>query len=168
MALSARLNRLLGSHRRIVTCSTCRRSSIARQHPQLRKQQRRAGSTLPALQGAGESRPPAPWAMTFDLRERETEWTEANQARLVGFAAAQELGVPWAEMQARLDALAALLPDIGGRIASLRPQLVAPLVRDLDQLPGMYESGPIVAGSCQSSWRARAHASRILTDPPPP
>jgi hypothetical protein len=58
------------------------------------------------------------------------------QARLVGLAAAQELGLPWPEMEARLDALAALMPDIGVRLASLRPQLVAPLVRDLDQLPG--------------------------------
>lgn len=39
-------------------------------------------------------------------------------------------------MQAKLDLLAALMPDIGQRLASLRPQLVAPLVRDLDALPG--------------------------------
>ncbi|KIZ03573.1 hypothetical protein MNEG_4388 [Monoraphidium neglectum] len=44
--------------------------------------------------------------------------------------------MPFSKMEARLDQLAALLPDIGTRLASLRPQLVAPLVRDLEQLPG--------------------------------
>lgn len=136
------------------------------------------------------SRVTAPWNLTFDLRERETEWTEANQvpvvgcgmapaacgvlnpyfpdmtmaqvtaqrvhlehsiysacqlaslstsspplrhpvhtplpccltlqARLVALTAAQELAMPFADMEARLDTLAALLPDIGGRLASLR------------------------------------------------
>lgn len=74
--------------------------------------------------------------MTFDIRERETEWTEANQARLVALAAAQELGIPFVEMEVLLDRLAALLPDIGTRLASLRPKLLAPLVKDLNRMPG--------------------------------
>jgi hypothetical protein len=71
-----------------------------------------------------------------------------RQARLVGLTAAQELGIPWPEMEARLDALASLMPDIGSRLATLRPQLVAPLVRDLEQLPG-------AAGGLSCSLSAR-------------
>ncbi|KAI8473756.1 MAG: hypothetical protein J3K34DRAFT_164915 [Monoraphidium minutum] len=100
---------------------------------------RRARCAVPADASGGASaaeRVPAPWNLTFDLRERETEWTEANQARLVALTAAQELGLPFPAMEARLDALAGLLPDVGARIAGLRPALVAPLVRDLEQLPG--------------------------------
>ena len=54
----------------------------------------------------------------------------------MGLTAAQQLGMPWPEMERRLDLLAALLPDIGARLAALRPALVAPLVRDLNALPG--------------------------------
>jgi len=104
----------------------------------LLKQHRCTAPTATAAAAAahGNNGPIAPWAMTFDLRERETEWTEANQARLVALTAAQQLGMPFNEMEERLDRLALLLPDIGTRLASLRPALVAPLVRDLEQLPG--------------------------------
>ncbi len=36
--------------------------------------------TILWVQGA-QARSRAPWAMTFDLRERDTEWTEENKVR---------------------------------------------------------------------------------------
>jgi hypothetical protein len=44
------------------SCSSCRRTS----------------HVLYALNPAQQPIP-APWSLTFDLRERETEWTEANK-----------------------------------------------------------------------------------------
>jgi hypothetical protein len=161
---------------------------------------RRNGSAVAAA-GGGEqpSARPAPWSTFFDLRERDTLWTDENkasgaqrpltpprcvwpptlpwarrassatastrfirqrlahgveasrrlttlrpQARLVALTAAQQLGLPFPVMSERLDRLAALLPDIGVRLASLRPQLVAPLVGDLDRLPGAAGAAPPV------------------------
>lgn len=121
-----------------------------------------AGPAGPAASGGaaagpagsgGAARPAAPWSLMFDLRERDTEWSDANKARLVGITAAAELGLPWPEMQSRLDALAVLMPDIGSRIASLRPALVAPLVRDLDQLPG---AAAAAAAGARDELRPRA------------
>eukprot|EP00775_Hariotina_reticulata_P005263 gene5263-5498_t len=73
----------------------------------------------------------APWSLTFDLRERETDWTEANKARLVAIVAAQQLSLPTSEMEQRLDDLMLLLPDLAGKVPKLPPQLVAGLTADL-------------------------------------
>lgn len=74
---------------------------------------------------------PAPWSLTFDLRERETEWTEENKARLIALVAAQQLSLPMAEMEARLEALMVMLPDLAGCIPRLQPSLLAALTSDL-------------------------------------
>ncbi|WIA20357.1 hypothetical protein OEZ85_006188 [Tetradesmus obliquus] len=77
-------------------------------------------------------RPPeAPWSLTFDLRERDTEWSDANKCRLVALVAAQQLAIPMADMEQRLEALMLLLPDLAGTIFKLQPGLLAGLTSDL-------------------------------------
>eukprot|EP00877_Chromochloris_zofingiensis_P011719 jgi/Chrzof1/6800/Cz19g10070.t1 len=77
----------------------------------------------------------APWNLTFDLRERETEWTEANKARLIAIIAAQQLDISMSDMEQRLDSLMLLLPDLAGRLSSIQPAMVAALVQHLSLLP---------------------------------
>uniref|UniRef100_A0A061RH13 Uncharacterized protein n=1 Tax=Tetraselmis sp. GSL018 TaxID=582737 RepID=A0A061RH13_9CHLO len=72
----------------------------------------------------------APWNLFFDLRERETEWSEGNQERLVVAFAAEELEISPAEVTRRLQELTVLLPDISLRLHKLRPSIVATLIRD--------------------------------------
>ena len=55
----------------------------------------------------------APWSITFDLRERETLWTDENKARLVAIVAAEELRIPAEELDQALHSLMLLLPDLG-------------------------------------------------------
>jgi hypothetical protein len=55
----------------------------------------------------------APWKLTFDLRERETLWTDENKARLVKTVARIELGLTSEEVDQRFWELTLLVPDIG-------------------------------------------------------
>lgn len=52
------------------------------QFPHNRKQQRSRAQHAPVLRAVDPNQQqtvPAPWSLTFDLRERETEWTEENK-----------------------------------------------------------------------------------------
>eukprot|EP00873_Tetraselmis_striata_P045480 jgi/Tetstr1/465744/TSEL_010369.t1 len=76
-------------------------------------------------------------ASCFDLRERETEWSDgkpgANRcgaARLVVAFAAQELGVAEEEVRRKLGELAVLMPDLSSRVGKLTPGTVTSLIRD--------------------------------------
>lgn len=97
----------------------------------------------------------APWVMTFDLRERETIWTEENKARLVRIVASHQLDMELSEVEERLEALNTLLPGIstfeffvhsactscvstslkcikiytGEKVASIKPSLLAGLLQ---------------------------------------
>mmetsp|Transcript_6001 Transcript_6001/g.15472 ORF Transcript_6001/g.15472 Transcript_6001/m.15472 type:complete len:261 (+) Transcript_6001:168-950(+) len=84
----------------------------------------RAGGKPAAEAGA------APWSLLFDLRERETEWSDGNQARLVVAFAAQELGVAEEEVRRKLGELAVLMPDLSSRVGKLTPGTVTSLIRD--------------------------------------
>lgn len=54
----------------------------------------------------------APWAITFDLRERETIWTEENKVRLIKQIAAERLEVDVDELETRLATLLLLVPGL--------------------------------------------------------
>jgi len=55
----------------------------------------------------------APWQLTFDLRERETAWSDENKARLVAIVSARDLGCTHEQLDAALSSLILLLPDLG-------------------------------------------------------
>lgn len=84
--------------------------------------------------GAPE-RPQAPWSLTFDLRERETLWTEENQARLVRIVTGYQLNLSTEEVEQRLKELGALLPQLAGRVAYIKPATLAALLRNPSALP---------------------------------
>lgn len=77
---------------------------------------------------ASEREPP--WAMTFDLRERETEWTDENKARLVTLFASQELDTDLESMQRRMHDLVQIVPDFGKKVHHMKPGLLAALLKD--------------------------------------
>ncbi|KAK9917180.1 hypothetical protein WJX75_001602 [Coccomyxa subellipsoidea] len=62
--------------------------------------------------------------------ERETIWTDENKARLVQLFAAKELGMDKDMLSYRLRQLTLLLPDLSGRVASMKPALLADILRD--------------------------------------
>lgn len=66
-----------------------------------------AGGGAPPSNTAPNGKPLAPWALTFDLRERETLWTEV---RACGEACMLELCVTWAVAAALLTHPPASLP----------------------------------------------------------
>ncbi|BDA50590.1 hypothetical protein COCOBI_16-2660 [Coccomyxa sp. Obi] len=73
---------------------------------------------------------PIPWTLTFDLRERETIWTDENKARLVQIFAARKLGMDEHMVSYRLRQLTLLLPDLSERVSSMKPDLLADILRD--------------------------------------
>ncbi|CAL8464994.1 g4529 [Coccomyxa elongata] len=73
---------------------------------------------------------PIPWTLTFDLRERDTIWTDQNKARLVQIFAARKLGMDEHMLSYRLRQLTLLLPDLSERVSSMKPDLLADILRD--------------------------------------
>ncbi|KAL3145878.1 hypothetical protein ABBQ38_015248 [Trebouxia sp. C0009 RCD-2024] len=73
---------------------------------------------------------PPPWVLTFDIRERETEWTDENKARLVSLFAGQELGCGVEGVQRRMQDLVQVVPDLGKKVHTMKPGLLASLLRD--------------------------------------
>ncbi|CAK0787048.1 hypothetical protein CVIRNUC_010264 [Coccomyxa viridis] len=71
-----------------------------------------------------------PWAITFDIRWRESVWGEQTQERMVKMFAAKELGLDTDMLSYRLRQLTLLLPDMSSRVASMKPALLAEILRD--------------------------------------
>ena len=65
----------------------------------------------------------SPWDLVFDLRERETEWSDANQARLVKILAQSDMHLSLEELQQRYKDVLALLPDLGAPVGCNDPDL---------------------------------------------
>ncbi|GAB4820354.1 hypothetical protein N2152v2_007400 [Parachlorella kessleri] len=84
---------------------------------------------LRANTGDGEKQL-APWTLTFDLRERETIWTQENQARLVRIVASYELNLDVQEVEYRLHLLSTILPGLEARVAYIKPSILAGLLGD--------------------------------------
>eukprot|EP00210_Caulerpa_lentillifera_P000689 g666.t1 len=76
----------------------------------------------------------APWSLTFDLRERETIWTDQNKARLVQLIASDQLGISRSDLEQRVEELNILIPDIKSRFANLSPDLLIELLRSIDRV----------------------------------
>ncbi|PRW21043.1 ATP-dependent zinc metalloprotease FTSH mitochondrial [Chlorella sorokiniana] len=66
----------------------------------------------------------------WDLKERETLWSQENQARLVRIVAGYQLDLDVEEVEQRLAELQVLLPQLATRCAYLKPSTLAALLRD--------------------------------------
>lgn len=104
--------------------------SLSRERPRVAQSwgARRSEQERPIHVLASEREPP--WAMTFDLRERETEWTQENKARLVTLFASHELGCDIEGVQERMQDLVQVLPDLSKKVHHMKPGLLAALLRD--------------------------------------
>lgn len=78
----------------------------------------------------------APWALGYQMSERYSMmWNDDLKARLLKRVAADELGISDEEMEARVQRVQLLLPDIRQKLASMPPKLVARLAAQVEQLP---------------------------------
>lgn len=73
----------------------------------------------------------APWSVGWQLNERATKWTTASQHRGVVFFAARALDRDLEDTEKALYSLLALLPALESRVPSIKPQLLAALLRDV-------------------------------------
>ncbi|KAF8068392.1 hypothetical protein HT031_002081 [Scenedesmus sp. PABB004] len=69
----------------------------------------------------------APWAVGWQVNERNLMWNDDLKLRLIKRIASQELGVSDADLEARLQALYNLLPDLAARLVKAPPKRVAQL-----------------------------------------
>lgn len=77
-----------------------------------------------------------PWTFAFDLRERETEWTEELKVGLLKTTVAQKMEIGMADLEGQLNNLSVLVPDLGGRIGSMKFDLLLGLLTSMDKIPG--------------------------------
>lgn len=93
----------------------------------------------------------------FQCNERYLEWDGAAGRQLIRIHCARQLGTDVEHVNAKLEELAALLPDLVSKLENLKADLVLTLVRDTEAvarrmltlreaLPGMNVSG-MVAGN---------------------
>jgi hypothetical protein len=88
----------LTARKTAVAAATFRCRSVGRDtQQQLLLRRPAAAGTGSSAAGAGSSSwvrsPEAPWSLTFDLRERETEWTDANKVSMLPCGGNTPLGV---------------------------------------------------------------------------
>lgn len=79
----------------------------------------------------------APWALSYQMSERYSLlWNDDLKARMLKRVAADELGIPDDELEGRLQKVQLLVPEIRQKLGGMRPQLVARLAAEVDNLPG--------------------------------
>eukprot|EP00887_Chlorella_sp_A99_P002705 scaffold6.g2705.t1 len=111
---------------------------------------------------AGGGRPAAPWGLGWQLSEKSLIWNDALKDRLVQLVAAQELGMREGELAALLERLAALLPALRPRLASMPPHALAALA--VDELAGRLVALKEILPSADVGLLA-SRAPRLLLDP---
>lgn len=71
----------------------------------------------------------APWEIGWQMNERNIQWIDAFQKKLILNFAAEELQITEKELEQRLQLLMDILPGIAPRMSSMAPQRVAQLMR---------------------------------------
>ncbi|GBF93928.1 hypothetical protein Rsub_06177 [Raphidocelis subcapitata] len=77
--------------------------------------------------GAGGRRPLAPWAVGWQMSERNLVWNDDLKLRLIRRVASEQLGIPESEVDARLEQVVVLLPDLRARLAQAPADMAARL-----------------------------------------
>lgn len=106
----------------------------------------------------------APWTLTFDLRERETIWTDENKGRLVKIIASNQLNINHDELDARLQELDTVIPDLGRKVHMMKPDLLAHLLQDLDRVTQKLISLKEIFPDANVSMMASKQPSLLLED----
>ncbi|KAK9831855.1 hypothetical protein WJX81_002077 [Elliptochloris bilobata] len=78
--------------------------------------------------------PARPWNLGWQMNERNLVWNDDLKLRLIKRVAAEELGCREEDMEERLQSLQALLPDMVGRLPSMKPKLIAQLASNPQRL----------------------------------
>lgn len=99
------------------------------------------------------------WTLLFDLREKETYWTDENKARLIKIIAKDRLHVSIEELQGRFFSLLNLIPDLEARVLKMHPDQLADLLQDpgavaaaLLQLRQLLPGANVSAMVAQAPW----------------
>lgn len=96
-----------------------------------------SGASSEAGETSGRGGAQAPWALSYQMSERYSLlWNDDLKARMLKRVAANELGIPDDELEGRLQQVQVLLPEIRQKLGSMRPQLVARLAAEVENLPG--------------------------------
>lgn len=121
-----------------------------------------AGSSLDSgASSASQER--APWALSYQMSERYSLlWNDDLKARLLKRKAAEQLGMSDEELEERLQRLLLLLPDIRQKLASMRPQLVAALAAQVDEMPGRLMQLKMIFPGANSSLLAMRQPELVL------
>lgn len=77
----------------------------------------------------------APWELGYQMSEKNLAWNDDLKARLLTQVVANKLHLSDEELAARLENLKALLPDIQGKLASMRPSVIMQLLANIETLP---------------------------------
>eukprot|EP00878_Enallax_costatus_P007271 GHUV01007617.1.p1 GENE.GHUV01007617.1~~GHUV01007617.1.p1 ORF type:complete len:336 (+),score=49.15 GHUV01007617.1:280-1287(+) len=72
----------------------------------------------------------SPWAVGWQMRERNILWNDELKLRVVKHIASQELGIEDEELDSRLQTLCILVPDYASRLSKGSPQQLALLARN--------------------------------------
>ncbi|KAI7840361.1 hypothetical protein COHA_005906 [Chlorella ohadii] len=89
-------------------------------------------------------------------------WNEDLKARLLKRKAAEQLGISDEELEQRLQRLLLLLPDIRQKLSSMRPQIVAALAAQVDEMPGRLMQLKTIFPGANSSLLAMRQPELVL------
>eukprot|EP00775_Hariotina_reticulata_P003423 gene3423-3695_t len=77
---------------------------------------------------------PAPWAVSWQMSERNLVWNDQLKLQLIKRASADKLGLSDGELEQRLATITLLLPDLADRLTRAPPTLLAQLAANTDTL----------------------------------
>eukprot|EP00887_Chlorella_sp_A99_P001437 scaffold8.g1437.t1 len=89
-----------------------------------------------AVSGSSGGVPAAPWGLGYQMAEKNLVWSDDLKARMLQRVAADRLGLSDEEVEARLARLLLLLPTLRPRLVSMKPQTLAALVAQVDEVAG--------------------------------
>jgi hypothetical protein len=110
------------------------RLGVAPSRARLRRRRRSSSAGRCAAAAGGDRSFEAPWSFLAQTNERLLQWDDVSARALVRLQLRYKLDLGEEEVEARLEALAALLPDLAVRLEVTRADILAELLADLPAL----------------------------------
>jgi len=110
------------------------RSPPLQRASQLRRRRDGGAGRCAAAAGGGDRDFEAPWSFLAQTNERLLQWDDVSARALVRLQLRYKLDLEEGEVEGRLEALGALLPDLAGRLEVTRADILAELLADLPSL----------------------------------